>query len=113
MWFHALWRQKVIHYFYEFYNDFVSVLKKILFGEDTSRNSLEASVFLSTKGVLEKMDDYNIIRILCSHEKPIFVPYYVSNKLFMIEVERQYKFWFHIFYEKREKTTYSFALKSE
>jgi hypothetical protein len=49
------------------------------------------------------MDDYNIIRIFCSHEKPLFLPYYVPDKLFIIEVARQYKFWFHVFYEKRKK----------
>jgi len=50
--------------------------------------------------VMEKMDDYNIIRIFCSHEKPLFLPYCVPNKLFIIEVARQYKLWFHVFYEK-------------
>jgi hypothetical protein len=72
-------------------------LEKIL-----PRLSLEASTFLNGKGILEKMDDYNIIRVFCSHEKPIFLPYYVSDKLFIIEVERQYKLWFHTFYEKRK-----------
>ena len=40
MWYQALWRQKVFHYFYEVYNDFVSEFKRFLFGEDTSRLSL-------------------------------------------------------------------------
>jgi hypothetical protein len=99
MWYQALWKQKVVHHFYEFYNDFVSVFKKFLFGEDTSRISLELSSFLNTKGVIEKMGDYNIIRILCSHEKPLFLPYFVPDKLFFIEVERQYKFRFHHYKE--------------
>jgi hypothetical protein len=63
MWYEALRRQRVVKHFYEVYNDFVSTFKKLLFGEDTSRLSLEASVFLNTRGVLEKMDDYNIMRI--------------------------------------------------
>jgi hypothetical protein len=99
----ALWRQKVIHYLYEFYNDFVSAFKKLLFRENTSRLSLEASAFLDTKGILEKMDNYNIIKRLCSLEKPLFIPYYIRDKLFLIEVARQYKSWFHIFYEKKKK----------
>jgi len=49
------------------------------------------------------MEDYNIIRVLCSNEKPIFLPYYLSDKLFIIEIARQYKFWFHTFSEKRKK----------
>jgi len=78
----------------------VSVFKKIIFGEDTSRHSLEASPFLNMMGVMEKMNNYNFIRIFCSHKKPLFLPYYVPNKLFIIEVARQYKFWFHVLYEK-------------
>jgi hypothetical protein len=31
--------------------------KKLLFGENTSILSLEASAFLDRKGILEKMDD--------------------------------------------------------
>jgi hypothetical protein len=83
MLYQALWRQKVGHYFYEVYNNFVSQFKKFLFGDDTSMISLEASFLLNGKGVLEKMDDY-IIGIFCSHEKPIFLPYYVPDKLFII-----------------------------
>jgi hypothetical protein len=49
---------------------------------------LKASTFLNGKRFLEKMDDYNIIRVFCSHEKPIFIPYYGSDKLFVIEVAR-------------------------
>jgi hypothetical protein len=49
------------------------------------------------------MEDYNIIRVFCSIEKPIFLPYYISDKLFIIEIARQYKFWFHTFSEKRKK----------
>jgi hypothetical protein len=103
MWYQALWRNKVMNYFYEVYNDFVSEFKIFLFGEDTSRILLEASTFLNKKGILEKMDNYNIIRILFSHEKLIYLPYYVSDKLFIIKVARQYKFWFQYFYERRKK----------
>jgi len=88
MWYQALWRQKFIHYFYEVYNDFVSEFNKLLFVEYTSRISLEASTFLDKKGILEKMDNFNNIRIYFSHENPIYLPYYVSNKLFIIEMER-------------------------
>ena len=111
MWYQDLWRQKVTHYFYEVYNDFVSEFKKFLFGEDTSRLSLEASIFLDKKGIMEKMDNYNIIRIFYSHENSIHLPYYVSNKLFIIEVARQYKFWFHDFYERRKKQFIPLAWK--
>jgi len=49
------------------------------------------------------MDNYNIVIIYCSHERPLFLPYYIPDKLFAIEVERQHKFWLHFFHEKRKK----------
>jgi hypothetical protein len=54
MWYQDLWRQKVIHYFYEDYKDFVYAFMKIIFRENTSKLSLEASNFLDSKGILEK-----------------------------------------------------------
>jgi hypothetical protein len=57
------------------------------------------------------MDDYNIIGVFCSHEKPIFLPYYVSGKLFVIEVARQYKLWVYTSYEKRKKKFISLSWK--
>jgi hypothetical protein len=88
---------------YEVYYDFVSKFKKLLFGEDTFRLSFEAPTFLKGKGIFEKMEDYNIIKVFCSIEKPIFLPYYISDKLFIVEVARQYKLWFHTFHEKIKK----------
>jgi hypothetical protein len=85
---------------------------KLLFGEDTSRLSSEASTFLNKKGIPKKMDNYNIIRILCSHENPIFLPYYVLDELFIIEVVRNYTFWFHAFYERRKKQFIPLPLES-
>jgi hypothetical protein len=75
--------EKVGHHFYEVYDNFMSEFKKLLFGEDTSRISLEASYFLNGKGILEKMDDYNIIKVFGSHKKRMFLPYYVSQKLLL------------------------------
>jgi hypothetical protein len=49
MWYQDIWRQRGNHHFYELYYDFVSKFKKLLFGEDTSRISLEASSFLKGK----------------------------------------------------------------
>jgi hypothetical protein len=45
------------------YSNFVSKFKKLLFGEDTSQLSLETMDFLKGKGVLEKMEDYNVIKV--------------------------------------------------
>jgi hypothetical protein len=46
VWYQALWRQKTSIFFYEVYNEFVTVFKKLLFGENTSRISSEATNFL-------------------------------------------------------------------
>jgi len=81
MCYQALWRKKVIHFFNEVYNYFVSEFKKLLFWEDTFRISLEESSFLDKKGTLEIMDNYNIIRIFCSHENPIYLSMCETNCL--------------------------------
>jgi hypothetical protein len=52
---------------------------------------LEAAYFLKGRGVMEKMENYNIIRVFYSIEKPIFLPYYIFDKLFIIEIPRKYK----------------------
>jgi hypothetical protein len=44
------------------------------------------------RGVMEKMEDYDVIMVFCSTEKPIFLPYYVSDKLFFIEIALKYRF---------------------
>jgi hypothetical protein len=53
IWYQSLWRHRVGHHFYKVYNNFVSEFKKLVFGEDTSRLSLEASSFLKGKENLE------------------------------------------------------------
>jgi hypothetical protein len=82
----ALWKQRVNHHFYEVFSDFVYKFKKLLFGEDTSQLLLEDATFLKGIGVLEKMENYNIIRVFCFVEKPIFLPYFISDKLFVIGI---------------------------
>jgi hypothetical protein len=103
MWYQALWRQKATYYFYEVYNEFMTVFKRLLFGENTTRLSLEATTFLSKRGTLEKMENYNVIRIFGSRESPFFLPWYISEKMFIIEVARQYRLWLHFFHEKRKR----------
>jgi len=61
-----LWRHKTPLFFYEVYNDFVSVFKKLLLGKNTPRISFEATRFLEKRGTIEKMENHNIIRIFCS-----------------------------------------------
>jgi hypothetical protein len=54
MCYQALWRKNVAHYFYEVYNEFIYVFKKLVFGENKSRLSHEALTFLDKKGIMEK-----------------------------------------------------------
>jgi hypothetical protein len=72
-------------------------------GERTLRIYVEVAKFLEKKGTIEKMENHSIIRIFCSKENPSFLPYYVPDKLFIIEVERKYNFWLYFFHEKRKK----------
>jgi hypothetical protein len=55
------------------------------------------------KGVFETTENFNIIRLFGSEEKPFLFSFYVSNKHFVVEVCKQYKSWDHFFNEKRKK----------
>jgi hypothetical protein len=46
------------------------------------------------------MENHSVIRIFCSKKNPSFIPYHVSDKMSITEVERQYNFWLHFFHEK-------------
>jgi hypothetical protein len=63
----------------------------------------QASKFLDRKGTLEQMENNNVIRIFGSQENPSFLPCYISDKMFVTEVARQYNYWLHFFHEKRKK----------
>jgi hypothetical protein len=53
MWYPALWKQKVAYNFYEVHNAFISSFKRLIYGPNTSRLSLEAASFLAGKGSLK------------------------------------------------------------
>jgi hypothetical protein len=52
----ALWRHKTSLYFYEVYNDFVSVFRGFLFGKNTPNISDQDNKFLEKKGMIEQME---------------------------------------------------------
>jgi hypothetical protein len=101
-WYQALWRHKTSLYFYELYYDFVLVFKGLLFGENTPRISNQANKLLEKKGMIEQMENDSVIEIFCSKENPSFLPYNVSENLFITEVAMKYNFWLHLFHEKRK-----------
>jgi hypothetical protein len=72
-------------------------------GENTSRLSKKDKKFLEKKITIEKMENHGVIRIFFSKENPSFLPYNVSEKLFITEVERKYNFWLLFFHEKKKK----------
>jgi hypothetical protein len=45
-WYPSLWKQKVMYHFYEVYDSFLSSFKKLMFGNNTSRLSLEVDNIL-------------------------------------------------------------------
>jgi len=85
------------------HNNFVSDFKKLIFGPTTLRISLETTPFLAEKGFFETMEDYSFMRSFSFQGKPFLLPFYVSNKLFVTEVCKQYMYWVHSFNEKRMK----------
>jgi hypothetical protein len=101
-WYQELWRRKDSFHFYEVFNDFVSVFKGLLFGKDTPRLSSHTSKFQDKKWTLEKMENYNVIKIFGAKENPSFIPCHISDIMFTTEVERKYNLWMDFFHEKRK-----------
>jgi hypothetical protein len=64
--------------------------------------SNQESKFLDRKGTLEKLENYNVIRIFGSKENPSFLQCHISDKCFVVEIARQYTYWLHFFHEKRK-----------
>jgi hypothetical protein len=75
----------------------------MIHGSTTPRLSIEASSFLAGKGVFEVLDDFNYFKLYGFQGKPYLLPFYVSDKFFIVEVCRQYKYWAHFFNEKWKK----------
>jgi hypothetical protein len=106
MWYPTLWKQKTTYNFYEFDNSFVSSFKKLIFWLKTSRLCLEATTFLDKKERIESMEHYNVIIIYSSREKPLYLLYYVSKKMFVVEVCKQYNVLAHFFHEKKRSNPF-------
>ena len=102
-WYQALWKHKASHYFYEVFNDFVSVFKDLLLGKDAPQMYDQATKFLEKKGTLEQMDTYSVITIFGSKENLSFLPCHITDKMFVTEIARQYNYWLHFFHGKRKK----------
>ena len=51
MWYQTKWRHKTTYYFYEVYNEFIIVFKKLLSGENIARLSLKVVDFLTKEGL--------------------------------------------------------------
>jgi hypothetical protein len=72
------------------------------FVPNTSRLSLEATTFLSRKGFHENSKEFIVMRQFGGDEKPLLLPFYVSNKRFAKEMCRRYKNWTHFLNERRK-----------
>jgi hypothetical protein len=101
-WYQALWRHKASHCFYEVFNDFVSIFKDSLLGNDAPRMSDQETKFLDRKGTLEQMENYNVIMIFVSKENIAFLPCHIMNVMFVTKIARKYNNWLHFFHEKRK-----------
>jgi hypothetical protein len=82
---------------------FISTFKRLIHGPGTSRLSLKDTSFLVGKGSFEVKEIFSVIRLYCSTEKPSYMTYYVYDKIFIIDICKQYKFWTHFFNDKRKK----------
>jgi hypothetical protein len=57
------------------------------------------------------MEDFSCLRLYGFQGKPSLFPFYVSNKIFTIEVCIQYKYCVHLFNKKRKNQYNSFPWK--
>jgi len=73
-----------MYHFYEVYDSFISSLKKLIIGNGTSILSLDAATFLDKRGSFEAMENYSVIIVYYSQESPIYLPFYVPDKIFVI-----------------------------
>jgi hypothetical protein len=64
----------------------VSVSKVLLLGEDAPCISEQTTSFLDRKGTLEHLDNYTVIRIFGSTEKPALLPCHIIDRMFVAEV---------------------------
>jgi hypothetical protein len=102
-WYQASWIHKDSFNFYDVYNDFISFFKGLMFGKDTPRISDKENKLLDKKGTFKQMENHNVIRIFGSKKNLFFLPYHVSDKMFITEVARKYNFWLRFFHEKWKK----------
>jgi hypothetical protein len=89
-WYQALWKHKASHYFYEVFNGFVSSFNFLLLGEGAPHISKQATSFLDKKRTLEHLDNYTVIIIFGSTEKPALLPCHITERMFVVEVAQQY-----------------------
>jgi hypothetical protein len=75
-----------MYHFYEVYNALLSSFKKLIYGPIKSILYVEATSFLDTRGCIEAIEHFIIIMLYYSHEKPSYLSYYVSDKIFVVEV---------------------------
>jgi hypothetical protein len=91
VWYLDLWRHKSQYNFYAIENGFMFSFKKMIHCPAASRLSLEASSFLTEKGIFETLEDFGLLRLFGFQGKPFLLPFYVSDRLFVIEVCGEYK----------------------
>jgi hypothetical protein len=82
----VLYKHKSQYKFYSIHNNFILEFKKLIFDNNTSRLSLEEATFLFGKVSYEMFEEFTVIRLFGSKEKPFLLPFYVSDKLFVEEM---------------------------
>jgi hypothetical protein len=50
----------------------------------------QATKFLNTKGTLEQKYNHSVVMFFGSKENPSFPPCHITNKMFVVEISRQY-----------------------
>ena len=94
-WYLVPYRHKAQYNFYSIHNNSISEFKKLIFDNNTSRVSLEGTSFLFGKGSYEISKEFIVSILFGNKDNPFLLPLYVSDKLFVREMCKQYKTWAH------------------
>jgi hypothetical protein len=88
VWYPTLWRHKAQYNFYPGHKKFISEIKKLIYGLDTSIMSLDVASFVSEKIIFETTEDFIILILFGFQKKPFFSPsMYVINTLLLKYVD--------------------------
>lgn len=101
-WYPMLWKHKAPFHIYQVQDSFLGWCRVLLIGKIPSQITKVAKYFMARKGIYHLESEWLYVRLLCFEGSPILLPKFVTNRMLVIKVCRQYLKW-SIFFEKKRK----------